>query len=116
MKYFTASEFDCKCGCGLNNFSESLAETLDILRAECGFPFVISSGCRCTSHNYEEGGTPRSDHLTGEGVDIKAIGGNKKYLIITHALEHEICRIGIGKSFVHLGTNKSNPQDVFWTY
>jgi len=116
MRYFIDSEFECKCGCGLNNFSGSFIEILDTLRAECGFPFVIKSGCRCPTHNQNEGGKPTSDHLTGEGVDIKAIGGYKKFMIVSRALEHGICRIGVGNSFIHLGTNQTNPQNVFWTY
>ncbi len=77
---------------------------------------IVKSGCRCPDHNKEEGGKPNSDHLTGEGIDIKATTGRMKYRIIMQALWEGIHRIGIGKNFVHLGINKDNPQRVIWVY
>lgn len=116
MKHFSLKEFECKCGCGLNNFSNVLAVILDDLRELCGFPFIIRSGCRCIPHNKKEGGKPRSDHLTGEGVDIKATNNFQRFMIIAHAIFAGITRIGLARSFIHLGIREGNPKERFWFY
>lgn len=116
MKYFKLSEFDCKCGCGLNNFSHELAVMIDEIREDCGFPFIVRSACRCIPHNKKEGGKPRSDHLTGDGIDIQAVNNYQRFKIIYHAILFGINRIGIGRSFVHLGMRKGNPKERIWLY
>ncbi|MBA7497080.1 hypothetical protein ES702_07689 [subsurface metagenome] len=76
---------------------------------------IARSGCRCASHNRAEGGTETSDHLTGEGVDLKAIHSHTRYIIISTAFEFGIKRIGCRyKTFIHLGVNENNPQEVIW--
>lgn len=116
MKWFKLSELECKCGCGLNNFSPELAVTIDEMRESCGFPFIVRSACRCISWNKHEGGKPRSDHLTGDGIDIKATTDYKRFKIIQEAIFRGINRIGMGKNFVHLGMRKSNPKERAWLY
>lgn len=116
MKHFKPSEFDCKCGCGLNNFSLVLEALLELMREECNFPFNVVSGCRCETHNINEGGKPWSDHLTGEGVDIRVTNSLERFLFLSSAFRLGFKRIGISKTFIHLGINKSNPQKVLWPY
>ena len=116
MKYFKLSEFECKCGCGLNNFNHSLAVILDSMRESCGFPFVVRSGCRCISHNKKEGGKPRSDHLTGDGVDIKATTNYHRFKIIQEAIYMGIERVGIARGYIHLGMRQGNPKERMWLY
>jgi hypothetical protein len=45
MKHFTMKEFDCK-ETGQNQMKRDFIELLDILRENCNFPFVITSGYR----------------------------------------------------------------------
>lgn len=116
INYFPKSELVCKCGCGLCNFSPDLKECLNIIRRDLGRALIVKSGCRCSTHNFKEGGTESSDHLTGEGVDVKAINSHTRFIILENAFELEIRRIGLAKTFIHLGINKSNPQEVFWIY
>ena len=76
---------------------------------------IVKSGCRCPTHNKAERGTDASDHLTGEGVDLKAIHSHTRYIILSTAFEYGITRIGARyKTFIHLGINKDNPQEVVW--
>lgn len=69
--YFRKEEFDCKCGCGLNNINEALMERIFEMRKETGIGFTITSGSRCKAHNVMSGGADNSDHLTGHGVDVQ---------------------------------------------
>jgi uncharacterized protein YcbK (DUF882 family) len=69
---------------------------LEQARELAGIPFVIVSGCRCVRHNTKEGGVMSSDHLTGEGVDIKTLTSLHRFKIVSAALAVNLTRIGIG--------------------
>lgn len=115
-KYFKPEEFACKCGCGFMSINEELVFILGIIREVLAKPLIIRSGCRCKKWNEHEGGKKNSDHLTGNGVDVKAIDSRTRFLIIDQALLSGINRIGVASNFVHLGMNPANPQRVFWLY
>ena len=115
MNYFPKDELVCKCGCGLYNFSPKLLDCINIIRKNLGRALIVKSGCRCHSHNMIEGGKETSDHLTGEGVDLKAIHSHTRCIIISTALEYGITRIGGRyKTFIHLGCAERNPKEVIW--
>ena len=40
----------------------------------------------------------------------------KRFELVVAALEEGFVRIGIGKTFVHLGMAKDKPQRVMWHY
>lgn len=120
-KNFSADEMRCKCGCDICNVSEDFMDKLQALRTLVGFPLTITSGCRCQAHNKACGGKPTSDHLATEntqceGVDIKCLNSKHRRIIILTAEIVGIKRAGIAKTFIHLGTKKSNPQKVMWVY
>lgn len=114
--YFSPDELKCKCGCGLNNFSPILLSFINEIRRVKGHPLMVTSGCRCPMHNTTEGGKPTSDHITGEGIDLKALTSRDRFIIIHTALSLGITRVGIAKTFIHLGINAKNPQMVIWRY
>ena len=116
MNYFPPEELRCKCGCGLNNFSHHLLKFINEVRKRLGRALIAKSACRCPHHNLEEGGKPTSDHLTGEGVDLKAINSHTRFIILEAAFDWEIRRIGLARTYIHIGINKDNPQEVFWIY
>ncbi len=116
MNYFPKDELVCKCGCGLYNFSPWLLKFINEIRRRLGRPLIAKSGCRCVPWNLHEGGAETSDHLTGEGVDLKAIHSHTRYIILEEAFKAEIRRIGLATTFLHIGINKNNPQEVFWIY
>ena len=116
MNYFPASELVCKCGCGLYNFSPVLLAFINAVRHRLGRALIADSGCRCFTHNKKEGGADSSDHLPGEGVDLRAIHSHTRFIILEMAFEYGIRRIGLAKTFIHIGINKANPQEVFWIY
>lgn len=70
IKYFQKSEFTCKCGCGLNNINLKLVKILDEIRTHFGQPIIVTSGCRCATHNKRVQGVPNSRHVSGKAADI----------------------------------------------
>ena len=118
---FDSSEFFCKCPCHICNVSPEFIEMLQTARILAGIPFRIISGCRCPSWNKHEGGTYSSDHITTDtiqcqGADIACYDSTVRYRIINAALNAGFRRIGIAKSFLHIGMSKENPQEVIWLY
>ena len=113
---FERYDFDCNCGCGLNNIRNVFLWKLQLTRTEAQFPFKINSGCRCKKHNKKEGGTFTSDHLTGEGADIAVSGSWQRLKLVEAAIRSGFIRIGVAKTFIHLGDNtRQNPAGL-WTY
>lgn len=120
-KNFSSDEMKCKCGCNICNIDDVFMNKLQCVRDLVFMPLTITSGCRCPAYNKTCGGKPTSDHITTgflkcEGVDIKCSVSGLRFKIIKAALKVGINRIGIARSFIHLGTARGNPQDVIWVY
>lgn len=114
--YFRKEEFDCKCGCGKNNMTEKQMDMLLAARIEADIPFIINSGARCETHNMYVGGNEESEHLFGEGTDIKCILSTHRWKIINALLKAGFKRIGIATTYIHAGSNFDKPQEVIWKY
>lgn len=113
--HFNHSEFACKCGCGFDIVSPELISHLEASRIATGLPYRITSGCRCSRRNISEKGSLDSDHLTGEGADIYCPDSSTRYKLLADFLPR-FRRIGVGKTFLHVGVNLNNPQEVAWLY
>jgi hypothetical protein len=116
MKHFQEKEFYCKCGCGRYNMDGHFLEKLEYAREKASIPFIVNSGCRCPAHNEAEGGKINSDHLTGQGVDILCETSFARWRVLRSAIASGIMRIGIAKTFIHLGDNLNNPNPRIWLY
>lgn len=120
MKYFSKDEVRCKCKraeCDApKDVTPALAKLLDGIREEVGRPVSASSICRCAFWNAKEGGKPDSDHLTGDGADLIATTSGERYQLVAAALTRGCTRIGIHKSFVHVGTRSDLAPHVLWLY
>ena len=112
--YFKPHEFECKCGCGLNNVHSELLERLLMARRHSSFPFVITSGSRCSSHNEAVGGSPTAAHLDGMAADIWCqdmfARGRLVDLLRGPA---GFARVGLHKRFVHVDIDKSRPWGIY---
>lgn len=115
-KYFSKSEFACKCGCGFDDIDTELVRILDSIREEIKAQLVINSGCRCESHNENTKGKHTSAHLTGLAVDVRIDNSVLRKKFVELSLKHGISRIGIAKDFIHIDKDASKPQDVIWLY
>ena len=114
--HFKHSEFECKCGCGLNNINGELLEDLNVARSIADTPFIITSGARCAVHNKNVGGLANSSHLTGHAVDIRADDSQERSLILEGLVLAGFKRIGISKHFIHVDNDPSKPNQVAWLY
>lgn len=69
--HFSREEFACQCGCGFDTVDAATLEALEAIRSHFGAPVVITSACRCDSHNKAIGGALNSTHKKGRACDIK---------------------------------------------
>lgn len=118
-RYFSESTdpklFRCPC-CGKPGIKYELVDILDRIRNSVGLPMAVNSGIRCEKHNEATRGSKNSEHMTGEGVDIRVTTSGMRYLLIEHGLALGINRFGIGDDFVHVGISSEKAQNVIWTY
>lgn len=71
---FQRKEFACKCGCGFDDINLDLVADLQKIRTGLGNQMIITSGCRCATHNYKVGGVRDSHHLEGNAADCYVVG------------------------------------------
>lgn len=103
IRYFTKAEFECHCGCGLNNVDKRLVQLCDDVREAGGVPFDISSPCRCEANNVKAGGVRNSRHLYGRAVDFRLRGKTaSQTLSIVRADNRVAYCYAIDNEFVHM--------------
>ena len=73
-KNFSRHEFACKCGCGFDTVDTVLLWILQELSNHFNSPVLISSACRCPSHNFKSDGSENSQHLYGKAADFTVKG------------------------------------------
>jgi uncharacterized protein YcbK (DUF882 family) len=114
---FSKAEFDCK-HTGLNEMQHEFMMVLQKIRDVYGQPMKVTSGYRHPTHPVEAR-KQRSDgeHTQGMCADIACNNGSDRYKLVTIALANGITRIGIAKTFLHLGIGGENlPNHVIWEY
>lgn len=118
IKYFnpkTDKMLACPC-CGKCDLDQYFMLYLDNARRIAGVPFIITSGCRCASHNKDIGGVDDSSHVRGYAVDIRFKTAAECFIIIDALFKAGFVRIGIGRNFIHADLDISKPQNVLWNY
>lgn len=95
---------------------ESFLITLDALREMVNVPLKITSAYRTFERNLKVGGAPNSAHLKGMAVDIACSSSDLRYAIVRACIKLGISRIGIAKTFIHIDTDTTLPQNVIWLY
>ena len=119
LKYFELDEFDSpdEKGSG-DNMELNFLLMLDKCRELANIPFKVNSGYRTTIHNTNVGGVKSSSHtnIPCNAVDISATTSTQRFKIIKAATQVGFTRIGIGKSFIHLDTDKNKSQNIIWHY
>ena len=122
---FSADEFTCKCGCGVEQMDETFIYKLQDLRDRCGFPFRVTSGYRCSGHPVEAKRAAAGKvgaHTTGNAADI-AVTGSDAYTVIKHATNMGFTGIGVQQKgasrFIHLDDIyevDGFPRPWVWSY
>lgn len=113
MKHFNISEFDCQ-ETGENKMNPDFLDKLDMLREECGFPFVITSGYRSPNHSIERRKAKPGTHAQGIASDIKINNGADRLKLVRKALYLGFTGIGIDGNFIHVDIRETTP--VMWAY
>lgn len=115
--YFTKAEFDCK-HTGKNEMQPEFLAKLQLLREKYGKPIIITSGYRHWTHPVEaRKGHTTGEHTRGTCADIACTSGSDRYQIIRLALQLGFPRIGIAKTFLHLGIGGAGlPSPTIWDY
>jgi uncharacterized protein YcbK (DUF882 family) len=113
---FSKNEFDCKHS-GLNEMKHEFMTALQAIRNDYG-PMKVTSGFRHYTHPIEmKKGHQNGEHTKGMCCDVFCNNGADRYRLITIALRHGVTRIGIAKTFVHLGLGAPRlPNNVIWEY
>ena len=122
-KNLTTEEVQCKCGCGLEKISPRTVEMFQRVRDKCGYPLIVTSGCRCEKHNKAVGGVADSAHLPNaygycQALDIATPSPQVLFDVVKGLLESGCTRIGINfsKKFIHFDTDETKPQRVIFKY
>lgn len=114
---FKKFEFDCK-QTGENNMQPEFMAKLQKLRTAYGKSMTITSGFRSVKHSIEAKKThSKGEHTQGNCCDIACTTSAERFALVKLALEHDFTRIGIAKTFLHLGIGGNGlPNNVIWDY
>ncbi len=128
-RWFSRAEISCQCGCGYCVPRPEFLELLDALREQVGQPLLVSSFCRCPTHNRRVGGIPESAHVKGMAVDLfcsddqlrlKLVGG---WFRLVHARNSARAaagqaliplRVELGYDYVHFDIDPDQAEMLFY--
>ena len=99
LREFPLAAFACQCGCDRIKLSKRLALAFVRMCKRWNVDpgdVEILSGYRCELHNRKEGGSPRSRHPFGEGIDWRIRGLDLATMYQMAQDEPEFARGGIG--------------------
>ncbi|WP_370524400.1 D-Ala-D-Ala carboxypeptidase family metallohydrolase [Bacteroides sp. 224] len=89
---------------------------LDTLRDVAGMPIIINSAYRSEGWEKSKNRNGKGDHSQGRGVDIRCHTSTDRYRILQAAIQVGFTRIGIAKTFIHVGEGENLPREVIWMY
>jgi len=115
-KYFQEPEFKrCVPSCSLQDMDQAFMDDLDKVRELVGIPLVINCAFRSVEWEKAKGRSGTGDHPQRKGVDIRCQSDRNRWLIVDAAIRAGFNRIGIAKTFIHLGKGTGTPR-VIWMY
>jgi hypothetical protein len=115
-EHFKDKELACPC-CGVNGMNKEFLERLECLRLSYDKPLIINSAYRCQKHNDElPNSSPVSLHLRGLAVDIHVPYSQKRFKLVDIAIVTRFNRIGLAKTFIHLGIDPDKSKKAMWVY
>lgn len=90
-----------------------LWQKLDEARELAGVPFIINSGKRTALHNKLVGGSPKSTHLTGLGVDLRCLGSATRFKMVKALIDVGFTRVILYANHLHVDLgDESYPQPL----
>ena len=117
-RHFKEAEFQrCNPPCSLQDMDQSFMNLLDSIRDLAGIPLVLNSAYRSVAYDKSKGRSGNGDHPQRKGVDIRCTTSANRYKILKAAFTLNVPRIGVGKTFIHIGKGVNGlPQEVVWDY
>lgn len=116
-KYFSEREFNkCTPSCSLQDMNQEFMDTMDRIREIAGIPLVINCAYRSKEHDLAKGRSGNSSHTRGLALDIRCNSSQNRNKILEACHKVGITRLGIGKNFIHIDTDKSLTQNITWLY
>lgn len=114
---FTPEEFRCK-HTGKDGMQPEFMAVLQAIRTEYGKPMRPTSGYRHWTHPVEaKKGHTTGEHTQGTCADIACTNSTDRFELVRLALKHGVNRIGIAKTFIHLGIGGEGlAPNVIWEY
>ena len=114
---FTESEFRCK-HTGQCHMNPEFMAVLQAIRTDYAKPMAITSGYRHWTHPVEaKKGHTTGEHTKGACADIACTSSGDRFELVRLALKHGVNRIGIAKTFIHLGIGAPGlAPNVIWEY
>ncbi|WP_456267669.1 D-Ala-D-Ala carboxypeptidase family metallohydrolase [Kushneria sp. AK178] len=109
-QHFNRSEFRCHCGeCGFDTVDHQTLGILEAVREHFRSPVIVTSGCRCESHNRAIGGATHSQHVLARAADIqvKGVGPDEVQDWIEANYPH--ASVGRYATFTHIDTRSDGP-------
>lgn len=100
------------------NLHPDLVAVLTKLEEAMGFPLQITSGYRDPVHNVDVGGVTNSEHTLDPSMaaDVFCQRSTTRFKMLETLFALGVTRIGIGKTFLHIGISPTHPQCVVWDY
>lgn len=94
----------------------TLLAKLEELETRCGFELSVNSAYRSKDWEISKGRSGTSSHCAGLAVDLSCTSSAQRFKLISEAMIVGFCRIGIGRTFIHLDLDDSKPQNVIFHY
>jgi len=100
--------------------SDEFMAKLEAMRVEAGFPFIVNSAFRSPDYNRQIGGSPNSQHLYGNAVDLR-LYGDRAIQVIVLARKWGMGGIGVQQKgphasrFIHID-GRSLERAALWSY
>ena len=109
--HFNRSEFACRCNCGFDTVDTELIAVLEDVRQHFMKPITITSGCRCSDHNLNVGGSYDSQHVKARAADfhVEGVEPEKVYAYIDQ-LHNSRYGLGLYSSWVHFDSRQGRAR------
>lgn len=106
----------CTPKCDVSDLNPAFVDQLILLQKYVGFQLTITSAYRSQDYERSKGRKGTSSHCRHIAVDVSARDSHTRFKVVVGAALANICRIGIGDTFVHLDIDETKPHPIIFTY
>lgn len=117
MKYrfFDWRDFErCVPRCSEYQMNDAFMYKLDKARQKAGVPFYLNSAFRTVAWEKAKGRSGTSSHTKGIAVDIECNNDSDRLCIIKGLLYAGFTRLGIYETFIHVDSDETKPNCIWY--